>query len=400
MTKVSTLHILPITTLTTLYVHGQSPHEMDIAHTLQSYHSTLKLMTFSEWKVKAILHMFSQELTILFPLCFLFFAHRFIYGSPRITLSPKTAFALLTANTLPRILRPHHYYYLLTLNPKYHLLNNTLFSLVLHQLDALISNNLLTAHQLDYVQSQLNDRLEDFSFQLASHVQTISNASSAPSNNTFKTYTPPFPFYEYVMLFISSISILFSIFFLLFTYCFSRRLYHIYLVPDKYRPGKYAHTLQYLLILPLIPSSCAKPLPPDNLSLALWNHAQWESNHGIFIPSLQYRSSEAFFECMIFVFVPSTFCKVLYLLLPSKSGGRSPSSDSSMLCSKPTFYKRLSQTSLITLLSCSPNVKAYLASLANGTFIPLHVCIPDNWHYTPNATWEHISFDHFLGTTP
>ena len=81
--------------------------------------------------------------------------------------------------------------------------NNTLFSLVLHQLDALIANNLLTADQLDYVQSQLNDRLEDFSLQLASHVQTISNASCVPLTNTFTTYTLPFPFYEYVMLFLS-----------------------------------------------------------------------------------------------------------------------------------------------------------------------------------------------------
>ena len=124
------------------------------------------------------------------------------------------------------------------------------------------------------------------------------------------------------MLFLSPISILLSIFFLFLTYCFSRRLYHLYLVPDKYRPGKYANALQYLLIFPLIPPSCAKPLPPDNLPLALWNHAQWESNHGIFIPSLQYRFSEALFEYMIFVFVLSTFCMVLYLLFPSKSGGR------------------------------------------------------------------------------
>ena len=152
--------------------------------------------------------------------------------------------------------------------------NNTLFSLVLHQLDALIANNLLTAEQLEYVQSQLNDRLEDFSFQLASHVRTITNASCVPVNNTFTAYTPPFPFYEYVMLCLSSVSILFSIFFLLLTCCLSRRLYHLYIVPDKYRPGKYAHTMQYLLILPLISPACAKSLPPDNLLLALWNHAQ------------------------------------------------------------------------------------------------------------------------------
>ena len=183
-------------------------------------------------------------------------------------------------------------------------------------------------------------------------------------------------------------SILFSIFFLLLTYCFSRRLYHLYLVPDKYRPGKYAHTLQYLLILPLIPQFCAKPLPPDNLPLALWNHAQWESNHDIFIPSLQYRPSEALFEYMIFVFVLSTFCMVLCLLSPSKIGRRLPSSDSSMSCSTPAFHRRLSRTTLITLLSCSSNVEAYLVPLANGTFIPLPVSIPENWHFTPNATWE------------
>ena len=278
-----------------------------------------------------------------------------------------------------------------TLSPP---VNNTLFSIVLHQLDALITNNLLTTEQLEYVQSQLNDRLEDFSYQLASHVQTFSNSSCLAVTNNFTAYTPPFPFYEYIMLFPLSLSILFSIFFLLFTYCSSRRLYHLYLVPNKYRPGKYAHAFQYLLILPLISSSSAKPLSPNNLSLAIWRHVQWESNHGIFIPSLQYRSSEAFFEYMIFIFVLSTFCLVLYLLLFSKSGGRSPSPDSSMPCLTTAFHKRLSQTSLITLLPCSPNAKVSLAPLTNGVFTPLPVSIPDNWHYTPNATWEHISFDH------
>ena len=146
----------------------------------------------------------------------------------------------------------------------------------------------------------------------------------------------------------------------------------------------------FALILP----AYAKPLPPDNLSLALWNHVQWESNHGIFFPSLQYRPSEAFFEYMIFVFVLSTFCMVLYLILSSKSGGKSPSSNSSMTCSTPTLRKRLSQASLITLLSCGSNAKAFLVPITKGTFVPPSTSIPEKWHYTPNATWEHVSFDH------
>ena len=175
---------------------------------------------------------------------------------------------------------------------------------------------MLTVEKLEYVQSQLNDQLEDFSYQLASHVRTISDASCTFITSNSTAYTPPFPFYEYVMLFLSSVSILFSIFFLLLTFCLSRQLYHLYIVS-----GKYANAMQILLILPLISPTCAKPLPPHNLFSALWNHVQWESNHGIFIPSLQYRPSEAFFEYMIFVFVLSTFCMVLYLLLSLKSGG-------------------------------------------------------------------------------
>ena len=65
-----------------------------------------------------------------------------------------------------------------------------------------------------------------------------------------------------------------------------------------------------------------------------------------------------------------------------------------MSCSTPAFHRRLSRTSLITLLSCSSNVEAYPVPLANGTFVPLPVSIPNNWQFTPNATWEHISFDH------
>ena len=52
--------------------------------------------------------------------------------------------------------------------------NVTSFSKVFHQLDSLIAGNLLTANQLEYAQSQLNDRLEEFSYQLGTHVQGVS----------------------------------------------------------------------------------------------------------------------------------------------------------------------------------------------------------------------------------
>ena len=285
--------------------------------------------------------------------------------------------------------------------------NNTFFSAVLHQLDSLIAGNLLTTNQLEYVQTQLNDRLEEFSYQLGTHVQKIANTSCTAVNHSFAAYTPPFPYYEYIMLSLSAISILFSAFFFLLTCCLSRRLYHFYLVFDKdrlktptqktptYRPGKYARTMQHCLMLALILPVCAKPLPPDNLLLELWNHAQWESDHGIFLPFLQYRPSESFFEYTIFVFVISIFLIVFYLLLSSKSGGRPPSSNSSMTRQTPTtFRKRLSQISLITLLSCGSTTKASLAPITQGTFVPPSTPIPEKWHYTPNMTWEHISFDH------
>ena len=55
-----------------------------------------------------------------------------------------------------------------------------------------------------------------------------------------------------------------------------------------------------------------------------------------------------------------------------KAGGRSPSSNSSMSYSTPpAFYRRLSQASLLTLLSCGPNAKASLISITNGTFTPI-----------------------------
>ena len=97
---------------------------------------------------------------------------------------------------------------------------------------------------------------------------------------------------------------------------------------------------------------------------------------------------------MIFIFVLSTFCLVLYLILSSKSGGRSPSSNSSMTCPTPTLRKRLSQAPLIPLLSCGSNAKASLVPITKGTFVPPSTSIPEKWHYTSNTTWEHISFDH------
>ena len=285
--------------------------------------------------------------------------------------------------------------------------NTTSFSTVLHQLDSLIAGNLLTANQLEYAQSQLNDRLEEFSYQLGTHVQKIANTSCTPPNYSFAAYTPPFPYYEHIMLSLAAISILFSVFFVFLTCCLSRRLYHFYLISNKdrpktptqelpnYQPGKYARTMQHIIMLALTLPACAKLLPPDNLLLELWNHAQWENDHGIFLPFLQYRPSESFFEYTIFVFVISIFLMVFYLLLSSKSEGRSPSSSSSMKRSKsPTLRKRLSQISLLTLLSCGSNAEASLAPITEGTFVPPSTPIPKKMYYTPNATWEHISFDH------
>ena len=285
--------------------------------------------------------------------------------------------------------------------------NVTSFLKIFHQLDSLIAGNLLTANQLEYAQSQLNDRLEEFSYQLGTHVQQIANTTCTTTNYSFAAYTPPFPYYEYVMLSLAAISILFSIFFAFLTCCLSRRLYHFYLISDKdrpatpvqkppsYQPGKYARTMQHIIMLALTLPACAKPLPPDNLLLELWNHAQWENDHGIFLPFLQYRPSEAFYEYMILVFLISIFSMVFYLFLSSKSGGRSPSSNSSMKSSKSTtLRKRLSQISLVTLLSCGSGTNASLAPITEGTFVHPSTPIPEKMHRTPNATWEHISFDH------
>ena len=155
-------------------------------------------------------------------------------------------------------------------------------------------------------------------------VQQIANTTCTATNYSFEAYTPPFPYYEYVMLSLAAISILFSIFFAFLTCCLSRRLYHFYLISDKdrpatpvqkppsYQPGKYARTMQHIIMLALTSPACAKPLPPDNLLLELWNHAQWENDHGIFLPFLQYRPSEAFYEDMILVFLISIFSMVFY----------------------------------------------------------------------------------------
>ena len=206
------------------------------------------------------------------------------------------------------------------------------------------------------------------------------------------------------MLSLAAISILFSIFFAFLTCCLSRRLYHFYLISDKdqlktptqeppsYQPGKYARTMQHIIMLTLTLPAYAKPLPPDNLLLKLWNHAQWENDHGIFLRFLQYRPSEAFYEYMILVFVISIFSMVFYLLLSLKSGGKSPSSNSSTKHS--TLRKRLSQISLVTLLSCGSSTNASLAAITEGTFVHPSTPISEKMQYTPNTTWEHISFDH------
>ena len=285
--------------------------------------------------------------------------------------------------------------------------NTTSFSKIFHQLDSVIAGNLLTANQLEYAQSQLNDRLEELSYQLDTHAQKAANTSCIVANYSFAVYTPPFPYYEHVMLSLAAISILFSIFFALLTCCLSRRLYHFYLISDnnrlktpthklpRYQPGKYARTMQHIIMLALTLPAYAKPLPPpENLLLELWKHTQWEDNHGILLPFVQYRQSESFFQYTVFVSLVSTFTMVLYLCLFSKGGGKSPSSNSSMKRSKlPTLRKSLSQISLITLGYCGTNAEAALAPITEGTFLHPSTPIPENMQQTPNATWEHISFD-------
>ena len=291
--------------------------------------------------------------------------------------------------------------------------NTTSFSKVFNQLDTITAGNLLTANQLEYVQSQLNDRLEEFSYQLNTHIKNVANASYAARNYNPTAYTPPFPYYEHVMLSLAGISILFSVFFAFLTCCLSRRLYHFYLISDKdqlktsthepprYQPGKYAHTMQHIIMLALTLPAYAKPIPPpENLLLELWKHTQWEDNHGALFPFLQYRSSEALFQSIALVFLIATFAVALYPCLfshcfPSKSGGKSPSStNSSMKHSKSsTLRKSLSQISLITLGYCGTGAEAALAPITEGTFLHPSTPIPDNMQQTPNATWEHISFD-------
>ena len=97
---------------------------------------------------------------------------------------------------------------------------------------------------------------------------------------------------------------------------------------------------------------------------------------------------------MVVVFLLATFVVVLYQCLSSKSGGKSPSShNSSMKRSKQTtLRKRLSQISLVTLLSCD-STKVALAPITEGTFLHPSTPIPKQMQYVPNATWEHISFD-------
>ena len=291
--------------------------------------------------------------------------------------------------------------------------NTTSFSKVFHQLDTVIAGNLLTANQLEYVQSQLNDRLEEFSYQLNTHVKNVANTSYAARNYNLTAYTPPFPYYEHVMLSLAGISILFSVFFAFLTCCLSRRLYHFYLISDKdrlktsthepprYQPGKYARTMQHIIMLALTLPAYAKPIPPpENMLLELWKHTQWEDNHGALFPFLQYRSSEALFQSIALVFLIATFVVALYPCLffhcfPSKSGGKSPSStNSSMKRSKSsTLRKSLSQISLITLGYCGTGAEAALAPITEGTFLHPSTPIPENMQQTTNATWEHISFD-------
>ena len=202
--------------------------------------------------------------------------------------------------------------------------NTTSFSKIFHQLDSLIAGNLLTANQLEYAQSQLNDRLEELSYQLDTHAQKVANTSCIVTNYSFAAYTPPFLHYEYVMLSLAAISILFSVSFAFLTCFLSRRLYHFYFISDKdrlntptqkspsYQPGKYARTMQHIIMLALTLPACARPLPPDNLLLELWNHAQWEDNHGILLPFVQYRQSESFFQYTVVVFLIATFSVVFY----------------------------------------------------------------------------------------
>ena len=291
--------------------------------------------------------------------------------------------------------------------------NTTSFSKIFHQLDTITAGNLLTANQLEYVQSQLNDRLEEFSYQLNTHVKNVANTSYAARNCNLTAYTPPFPYYEHVMLSLAGISILFSVFFAFLTCCLSRRLYHFYLISDKdqlktsthepprYQPGKYARTMQHIIMLALTLPTYAKPIPPpENLLLELWKHTQWEDNHGALFPFLPYRSSEALFQSIALVFLIATFTVALYPCLysycfPSKSGGKSPSSThSSMKRPKSsTLRKSLSQISLITLGYCGTGAEAALAPITQGTFLHPSTPIPENMQQIPNATWEHISFD-------
>ena len=182
--------------------------------------------------------------------------------------------------------------------------------------------------------------------------------------------------------------------FIIFSICVSRRLYHLFIVPqhpsEHYHSGKYARTFQYLLLLYLPSSALTRPLPPENLLLALWNRSEWNEAHGILHPSLQYRTSESLFQILVFTFLISIFMLLIALLTRIVCHSSSPSSSSG---GRSSNLRRLSQNSLVTLLLYTPSAHSVGVPINSGTFQPFTVQLPDQCHFVPNATWEHIPFN-------
>ena len=266
------------------------------------------------------------------------------------------------------------------------------------QFDTLFSNNLQISDRIEYLQTQINDRTEEYLYQIEQFADLLKRQRNKTDTYNCKLQKP-FPTYSWIMLGLTLISLTVSLTFITFTCCVGHRIKSLYLAPasQRYLPGKYSTpTGRGLYAMTLLTMGMAAPteqLSSRDMIQELWAQARYQRNSGILFPSMQFRASESFFQInTLYLLCLSTILSLItlmYLCLQKKKGRKDDDSDSE-ITSRLFSYKNKNPkptNSILPLVSILPAVTATLVPITNGTFLSLETPLPDTLRYPNKTEW-------------
>ena len=252
--------------------------------------------------------------------------------------------------------------------------------------------------EIGYIQSQLNDGIQELSFQLDKHqdlmtnihphIRFLQNMTKCPRYLKLSKSSHPFPQYGLVMLILSIVSLFITLVFTIITICLSKRITNWTLLTDSsnrkittYRPGKYSiHTITFLC---LIDPAFVHTNSSYQLIKRFIEHENFKEQHGVLFDFLPYRTSESFFQ----IFTIYTLSILLFLAFYQYFFTKAHKSPL-----PPLRHLQYNYLACIFLFSLLPNYVFSLFAFSDDKLGPIPEILPPNWTISRNSTWGAVPF--------